>query len=436
MNLALTEPNLSKASDLITADSIREVLAEMIDICSPTGEERRMAEYMVERMRSAGLQTELQFVSEGRPNAIGHLRGSGDGLNLLFTGHMDTSYDGNEDYLVGDGFKPRAVYRDGWMWGLGAHNMKSGLAAALIAIEAIIRSGIQLRGDISLAGVVGEIEKAAIEEFSGVSYSGYGVGSKHLVTHGITADYAILAEPTALRICTANMGCVWVRISVDGTVSHSALSNRPNVRNAIQIMHELQSDISEWAREYESTHSYMGESPNVTLAAIRGGAPWRLSRNPTSCSLYLDIRTVPGQTTDMIKRDLRRVLKAFAGRKGLPEPEMFVYVSDPAVVIDEELPVVAALGEAQRAVMGERRPSAIRRPGADAIHFTRYDVPCVQLGPGGRLHPDAKSGSMHASGEHVFIDDVVTAAKIYLATALDLCSRPASDARLQPHGCK
>jgi acetylornithine deacetylase/succinyl-diaminopimelate desuccinylase-like protein len=93
------------------------------------------------------------------------------------------------------------------------------------------------------------------------------------------------------------------------------------------------------------------------------------------------------------------------------------------MLIGEELPVVDALGQAQRAVMGERHPSIIRRPGADAVHFTRYDVPCVLFGPGGRLHPDTRGKSMHAFGEHVLLDDVMTAARIYLATALDLCNR-------------
>jgi acetylornithine deacetylase/succinyl-diaminopimelate desuccinylase-like protein len=69
----------------------------------------------------------------------------------------------------------------------------------------------------------------------------------------------------------------------------------------------------------------------------------------------------------------------------------------------------------------------MRRPGADAVHLTAYGVPCVAFGPGGRLHPDArKASSMHAFGEHVLVEDCVTAAKIYLATALDLCNRKAS----------
>ena len=414
----------SKASAYIEPGIVRGALADMVDIASPTGREIGMAHYLEERMRKAGLETELQLVDEGRPNAVGHLRGNGTGMNLLFTGHMDTSYSGEEKHLDGAGFKPKAVVRDGWMWGLGANNMKSGLAAALVAIEAIIKAGIKLDGDISLGAVVGEIEKAPVEEFQGVDYSGYGTGSKYMVTHGVTADYALLVEPTGLRISNANMGAIWLRITVGGgTIAHSALAHRPGIVNAIAVMHELQNDIVSWAAAYQQRHHYMNEHANVTIACIRGGAPWRLSRNPHECSLYLDIRTVPGQTVDSVKRELRTVLANFAARTGMPEPSVYVYVSDPPTVVEESLPVVDALGKAQTAVMGERPAAIMRRPGADAVHFSAYGVPCVVFGPGGRMHPDARGGGMHAVGEHVLIDDAVTAARVYLATALDLCNR-------------
>lgn len=419
----MSHPEFSKAVEYITSDRIRNTLSEMVDIPSATGSELGMARYLDDRMRRAGLDTELQLVDENRPNAVGHLRGRGNGTNLLFTGHMDTSYSGQEEHLSGPGFKPKAVHRDGWIWGLGANNMKSGLAAALVAVEAITEAGIKLDGDISMGGVVGEIEKAPVEEFQGVEYSGYGTGSKYMVTHGVTADYALLVEPTGLRISNANMGAIWLRITVGGTVAHSALAHRPGVVNAINVMHELQIDIMKWATEYQERHHFMNEHANVTIACIRGGAPWRLSRNPYECSLYLDIRTVPGQTVDDVKRELRVVLTHFSKRTDTPEPTIYVYVTDPPTLIDETLPVVEALGAAQMAVMSERPASIIRRPGADAVHFTVYGVPCVVFGPGGRMHPDARGAGMHALGEHVLIDDVVTAARIYLATALDLCSR-------------
>ena len=422
----MSDPDFADIAAYITAEGVRDLLIDLINIPSATGKEIGVAQYLVERMRKSGMETDLPLVDENRPNAVGHWRGRGDGFNLLFTGHMDTSYSGEEEHLAGDGFKPRAIFRDGWVWGLGASNMKSGLASALIAIEAIIKAGIRLEGDVSFGGVVGEIEKTAIEEFQGIAYSGYGIGTRHLVTHGVTADFALLAEPTGMRISIANMGSIWMRISVSGTVAHSALANKPNEVNAISLMHDLQNDIAQWARDYEARHFYMGEHPNVTIAAIRGGDPWRLSRNPYACSLYLDIRTVPGQSVESVKRDLRRLLRGFADRTGTAEPALHVYVSDPPVALDETLPIVQALRAAQSAVTGEKAAAIIRRPGADAVHLTAYGVPCVAFGPGGRMHPDARGGSMHAVGEHVLIDDCVAAARIYLAMALDLCSRKAA----------
>ena len=108
--------------------------------------------------------------------------------------------------------------------------------------------------------------------------------------------------------------------------------------------------------------SFMGEHANVTVAAISGGAPWRLSRNPHECSLYLDIRTVPGQTVDGVKRELRRVLSGFADRKGIPEPKLHLYVTDPPVLLDEKLPIIEALGAAQ--TVGHRRASGFDHPPA------------------------------------------------------------------------
>ena len=421
----MSHPDFSKAAQHITVERIRDTLVDMVDIASPTGREAGMANYLCERMRTAGLDADLQLVDDNRPNAVGHLRGRGTGNSLLFTGHMDTSYSGEEKHLSGRGFKPKATVEDGWVWGLGANNMKSGLAAGLVAIEAIVKAGIKLDGDISLGGVVGEIEKAPVEEFQGLDYSGYGTGSKYMVTHGVTADYALLMEPTTLRICTANMGAIWLRITVGGTVAHSALAHRPGTVNAVKVMHDLLNDIIPWTAAYQERHVFMDEHPNVTIACIRGGAPWRLSRNPQECSLYLDVRTVPGQTVDSVKRELRTVLRGFSERTGGPEPTLSLYVSDPPTVIEESLPVVQALARGQQHVMGERPASIIRRPGADAVHFNAYGVPCVVFGPGGRMHPDAGGGAMHALGEHVLIDDIVTAARVYLTTALDLCSQPA-----------
>ena len=145
----MPHPDFAKAAAHVTADGVRDLLINLVNIPSATGHETGVAHYLVERMRRSGLATDLPLVEPGRPNAVGHLRGRGDGRNLLLTGHMDTSYSGDEEHLAGDGFRPRAVLRDGWVFGLGANNMKSGLATALIAMDAIVKAAIELDGDVS-----------------------------------------------------------------------------------------------------------------------------------------------------------------------------------------------------------------------------------------------------------------------------------------------
>src|SRR5690349_6188201 len=104
----MPHPDFAKAAAYVTADRVRDCLTDLVNISSPTGSEIGVAHYLADRMRSSGMEIDLPFVDQGRPNAIGHLRGRGDGLNLLFTGHMDTSYSGDEEHLAGDGFRPKA----------------------------------------------------------------------------------------------------------------------------------------------------------------------------------------------------------------------------------------------------------------------------------------------------------------------------------------
>ena len=80
----------------ISADTVRQTPMDLLDIRSPTGQEASVAHYLIDRMRKAAIDADHQPVEPGRPNAVGCLRGAGDGINLLFTGHMDSFYSGDE----------------------------------------------------------------------------------------------------------------------------------------------------------------------------------------------------------------------------------------------------------------------------------------------------------------------------------------------------
>jgi acetylornithine deacetylase/succinyl-diaminopimelate desuccinylase-like protein len=131
------EENVRKAViDALEPNEAVSLVKQMVDIPSPEGEELQCARFLYEYMRQAGVEAELQEVEEGRANVIATVRGAGDGPTLMLNGHLDTSYTGDfwEDYaalgIPGPNHRPKAYEIGDGIYGLGANNMKGGVAAA------------------------------------------------------------------------------------------------------------------------------------------------------------------------------------------------------------------------------------------------------------------------------------------------------------------
>ena len=114
----------------------------------------------LEQEDDLGLHVQWQQVEDGRANVLGTWAGEGGGPALMFNGHLDTSYSGREPWLQGiPGFQPEGFERDGRIYGLGISNMKGAVACYVEAVRALRDAGVQLRGDVLIAAVAGEIEK-------------------------------------------------------------------------------------------------------------------------------------------------------------------------------------------------------------------------------------------------------------------------------------
>ena len=186
---------------------------DMVNIPSATGEELEIGRYMRKALEELGLAVSWQEVEEGRANVVGLWEGTGNGKSLMFNGHMDTSNTGTETFLTGLGYKAKAVIRDRMIYGLGIYNMKGALVCYTQAVKALMRAGLKPEGDITIAAVVGEIEKTQwSDEFVGKEFRGYGVGTHHLVNHGVLPDMCILGEPTDMQLVLGHYGTVWARI--------------------------------------------------------------------------------------------------------------------------------------------------------------------------------------------------------------------------------
>ncbi|HEY1366695.1 MAG TPA: M20/M25/M40 family metallo-hydrolase, partial [Gaiellaceae bacterium] len=187
-----------------------------------TGDEEAMARLMESTFHELGLSVQWQQVEEGRANVLGIREGVGGGPSLMFNGHMDTSYSGREPWLVHvPGFQPTPFERDGRLYGLGISNMKGALACYVEAVRALGDAGVQLRGDVMIAAVCGEIEKAQWGAAVGAEFRGYATGTRHLVTHGGVADMCLLGEPTEGKVVLGHFGSLWLRISTRGNFIHT-----------------------------------------------------------------------------------------------------------------------------------------------------------------------------------------------------------------------
>src|SRR5712692_4790532 len=225
---------------------------DLINIDSPTGREGEVAEEYASKLRALGMKVVLQEVEQGRQNVLATLRGRNpSGATLMFNGHLDTSFAASESPDILRAISP--VYRfeppwgytkENWIYGMGAFNMKSALAAYLAAVRALQDSGFSAGGDILIAGVVGEIEKTQVDNYKGPGFRGYGHGTAYLIAHGGTADVAVLGEPTGLRLMEAHSGICWFKISLKGTLIHTA--HALGTGNVVQQMNRIVTALEEW----------------------------------------------------------------------------------------------------------------------------------------------------------------------------------------------
>jgi len=388
---------------------------QVINIPSATGEELQMAECMRHALEQLGLQVTWQELEEGRANVVGRWPGAGGGKNLMFNGHLDTSNTGNEEFLTGIGYKPKATVRDGFLYGLGAYNMKGALVCYTQAVKALQRAGVRLKGDVIVAAVAGEIEKTQWGEFQGKQYRGYGCGTHYLVNHGVLPDMCILGEPTDSHLVLEHFGSMWVRISCTGIYVHTAFCEGREEMNSIRRMHQLMQPIMRWIAVWEKKASYGGKKAIVNLGGIRGGHAWRASRTPEKTDLFLDVRVPPTIPLSEARREIQQVFLELEHQHPDWGMEFETYVSVPGARIDEQHELVQALVVNHERIMGKPPEREVVTWCSDASVLSRYGIETINYGP--------SSGPRDKDGEKVRIQTLVEITKVYALTAAEICGR-------------
>jgi acetylornithine deacetylase len=401
--------------DGIRRDRLTEITAALCDAHSPTGAERDVALQLRTYLGEAGLRTELQEVEDDRFNVIGRLEGSGDGPSLMFNGHLDTSY----PFMLGGSGRIGVLEAptasrivDGWLYGTGADNMKAAFACYIGAIEALRDAGVSLKGDILVSGVVGEVESSPVQDFIGSRYRGFGVGTRNLVAHGGFSDYCIIGEPSNLKLGLGNNGAIWAKVTTHGPVmgSYRALWSE----NAIVQMTNVIEALHQWREEYVAEGTEDGPRAAISISAIQGGWPARISRSPGACSIFVDVRTLPGQPLVPVMKKLRDVVQSVESAQTI---DVDYYATVPGSEISPDSHLVDIVRRSHVAVHGREPGVRYSQATADAAHFRRYGIETLLYGPGGARMPD----NIEELGECVLIDNLVDCTKVYALAALELC---------------
>jgi acetylornithine deacetylase/succinyl-diaminopimelate desuccinylase-like protein len=401
----------------IDRDRLVEWASRAISIPSFTGTEEAMAAFMADTFRELGIAVQWQQVEEGRANVVGTLSGTGGGPTLMFNGHMDTSYSGREPWLAHvPGFQPEPFVRDGRLYGLGISNMKGALACYVEALRSLADDEVRLRGDVVVAAVCGEIEKAQFGDAQGAEFRGYATGSRHLVMHGGVADMCILGEPTEGKIVVGHFGSLWLRISTRGNFVHTAFSEGLRDQNSILRMRDVLDAVLEWIPSWEDDpgNAYRGTKTIVNVGALQGGFGWRVSRTPHRTDLFLDVRVPPGKPMPVARNEVLELVRELGRRFPDHGIEGEVYVTAPGSEIAEDHPLVAAIDQSHTEVFREAPERDATRWFSDASVLTRYGIETVNYG--------TSTGLLDTEyGENLDIDALVKTADVYARAAQRVC---------------
>ena len=383
-------------------DLLRGLVA--IDSVNPTlvpgaRGEAEVARFLEGWLRERGIAAELHEASVtagvSRPNVVAWLgpepRRDAIGkprAGLALVGHMDTVGAGD----MPEPFTPRE--RDGRLYGRGALDIKCGVAAMCAAAAAIVREGARLRKPLLVAAVVDEECDS--------------VGMQAMVRE-VTADAAVVMEPTNLKVCIAHKGFAWFRVATQGRAAHGSLPGEG--RDAIRMMGRVlkRLDALDLRLAQQTAHPLLGPA-SVHASLISGGQ--ELSSYPAECRLELERRTLPGETDDAVQAEMELLLEELRARDADFRATAQFLGSREAYEIVPEAPIAAAAAGAARHVLGASEFCGMSF-WTDTALLGAAGIPGIVFGPSGR--------GLHGKEEYVELDSVTACAEVLRKLILAWC---------------
>ncbi|GII66924.1 hypothetical protein Skr01_70090 [Sphaerisporangium krabiense] len=370
----------------VTVDRLRELLRGLVNVTSPTGGERRLAEHITDTLAAAGIMAATQPLDDRQANAWGRLRGDGSGPDLMLYAPLDTLTTGREDEDVpwtGPGarpdMRPAARVEGDLVIGLGAGNPKGHAACVLMAAEAVHRAGLPLTGDLLVAFGAGGMPVNA-PPGGGRRNVGQGVGCSFLLEQGVWADFAVIAKP-GWTVSSEEVGLAWFEVTVHGVHTYVGSRHRLPYENAIARAGEVAVRLEEWFAGYTERHTSGTVAPQGIVAAVEGGRPHMAAVTPATCRLLVDLRLSPRTTPMEAKREFGAAIEKIRAELPGAAVTFEMVLAIPGTASDPRSWVVRSATAAWEAMEG--RPHEVIRGNSgatDANVLRSRGIPTVRVG--------------------------------------------------------
>lgn len=349
------------------------------DTINPPGAEADCAQHLAALLEDAGFAVNFHDLAPGRPNLIARIGGNADKAPLCFTGHMDTVPLGampwSRDPLAGE-------ISDGRVYGRGSSDMKSGIAAFVMAVTALAP---RLASTPGVVLVLTAGEETGCEGAAGMAAAGGVLGA---------AGAVVVAEPTANAPFVGHKGALWLNARTRGVTAHGSMPEKGvnAVYKAARAIGKLEDFDFNVAR-----HGVLG-APTLNVGIVHGGI--NINSVPDQADIGIDIRTVPGQKHAPLRDQMAAYLS--------DEVEVSAITDVEGIWTDPDHPWIREVFAVMEDLRGERPAVSGATFFTDAAYLTPAmgGAPTVILGPG-------EPAMAHQTDEYCIIDRIDEAVAAY-----------------------